>query len=439
MKTPHPYDWMTANLVTLDAVGGLKPFPDWPYLRELVDAVLGSRILLVAKSRQMMVTWTVAALALHQAFHEPPGLMLFLSKTQRDSQEILKRLAVMTRHLPDSAGAEVRFTEVEARFPSGSRIISLPATEYSPRSYSPSFAFWDEMAFTPHAEDIWASVKPAVDSGGRFVGVSTPNGTDNLFHRLFTSSETEITKHLVHYSRRPDRDAAWRARAQAGLSAMRWRQEYEIDFDALADRVYDEFDPAVHILAAPDRPDLKTGRVYRGLDFGFRHPYVLWLHHAPDGALTVFAEWEGADATIETVADAIAETDRKWGLTEDDVACTFCDPAGASVTDFGISPAERLMRRGLKLHWRTSEIMTGVDLVKSRLRDAAGQVSLRFTADVPRTLFHLRHYRWDENRLMPIKDGEHDHAMDALRYAVVSLAQPPATAWSEARVAGAKW
>ena len=204
----------------------MKPFPDYPFIRRLVDALDAHRILVMAKSRQMMATWTVSAFVLHRVFHQPPGIYLFLSKGQRDSQELLKRLRVMAENLPDSQGEDVRIMENEARFPSGSRIISLPATEYAPRMHSPALVFWDKMAFTPYSEGIWAAVKPAVDSGGAFVGVSTPNGTDNVFYTLFSDPANGFGKLKLHWSEHPLRDAVWRAEAARGLSDMRWRQEY---------------------------------------------------------------------------------------------------------------------------------------------------------------------------------------------------------------------
>ena len=430
---------MLQNLHTQDNVGGEKPFPDYGFARELVAELCRHRILLVAKSRQMLATWTVCGFLLHRALNDPPGVQLWLSKGARDTKELVKRLGIMVRHLPKEAREGVTVLRTEVSFPGGTRILSLPATEFAARMHSPSVVFWDEMAFTPGSEGIWAAVKPAVDSGGSFIGVSTPNGTDNAFYRLYSDPATGFGAIKLHYKQHPERDEAWEAEARRGLSEARWRQEYEVDFEVLADRVYDEFEPNRHVLQEPFIWRRDAGRTFRGIDFGYRRPYVVWAQQSPDGNLVIFAEWEGDDATVDRMAAAIREVDDRWGIREEDVTWSGCDPAGAARSDRGISPVERLKQLGFKLIFRPSEIMTGVELMKSLLKDATGEMRLRFAGGVERTLYHLRHYRWEEGTEHPLKDGEHDHAMDALRYLIVNLWGQKPVSPAGARVVGVKW
>lgn len=429
--------WILDFVKTLDATGGIKPFPDYPFAQKVVEALIGNRILIIAKSRQMMATWTVAATTLYRALYESPGLYLFLSKGARDSGELVKRLRIMTANLPEDVGAGIKIKSGEASFPNGSRILSLPATEFAPRMHSPTGVFWDEMAFTPNSEGIWASLKPAIDSGGFFAGVSSPNGTDNIFHSLFTDASNGFGKLKLHYSEHPLRGDDWTAEARKGLSEARWKQEYEVDFNVLADRVYDEFDSAKHIISAAFDPR-SPGRIYRGIDFGYHHPYVVWLHQTPDGLLTIFGEWEGEDATVEELSEAIRREDKRLGIVERQVTFTGCDPAGAAVSESGLSPVARLGQEGIKLVHKPSLISYGVDLVKSLLCDANGVVRLTITSNCERTIDHFRHYRWDKGSDHPCKDDGHDHAMDAVRYAIINIKGKPASKWSGAMVRGSK-
>jgi len=431
-----PWEWILQNVKTLDATGGIKPFPDYPFASRLVEGLLDHRILIVAKSRQMMATWTVAATTLYRALFETPGIYLFLSKGARDSKELVKRLKIMVTNLPSDLRDQIKIKAEEVTFANESRIISLPATEFAPRMYSPSGVFWDEMAFTPKSEGIWTSLKPAIDSGGSFVGISTPNGCDNIFHQLFIDKSNGFGKLKLHYDEHPLRGEAWQAEARKGLSVARWKQEYEIDFSILADRVFDEFDPEKHIIHEKFDPVQVEGRIYRGIDFGYRHPYVVWVHQAISGELTLFDELEGSDLTVDELADEIKRVDARNGITESDVKLSACDPAGASATDSGLSAVERLGRIGIKLIHRPSEINTGVDLLKSQLLDAAGVVRLRFTANCQQTIEHLRHYRWGKDGEKPVKGEGHDHAVDALRYLVVNLKGRKPAGWSGAKVMG---
>ncbi len=429
----HVWNWIKSNIHTLDAVGGIKPFPDYAFARDLIDALEHNRILIVAKSRQMMATWTVIAHTLYHAINDEPGLYLFLSKGKRDSKELIKRLKIMTDNLPEEVGKGIKVKEEEVVFPSKARIIALPATGDAARMHSPKSVFWDEMAFTSYSESIWTAVKPAVDSGGNFIGVSTPNGTDNMFYQLF-GEDNGFSKFKLHWKDHPLRDQEWETEARQGLSENRWRQEYEIDFDVLSNRVFDEYDPQLHLLTTPFVWKPLSGKTYRGIDFGYRHPYVVWVHRSPDGAFTIFDEWEGNDATVEEMMQAIKSIDKKHGINESNISISGCDPAGAAMTDSGISAVERLREQGFKINYRSSNIMTGVDIIKSLLKDANGNVNMRFSPNVKQTLHHLRHYRWDGDK--PLKDSEHDHAVDALRYLIINLIGIKKTNWSGVMVQG---
>lgn len=433
------WEWITRHISTLDATGGVKPFPDYDFARELVETLCHNRILIVGKSRQMMATWTVTAWIIWKAIHDDPGVYLLLSKGERDTLELVKRIKVMVVNLPDELKDQVRVKNKEVDFANGSRILPLPATEFAPRMHSPSGVFWDEMAFTPNSEGIWAAVKPAIDSGGCFIGVSTPNGTDNVFYQLYSDETNGFSKLKLHWKQHPMRGEEWLNEAKRGISEARWRQEYEVDFDVLADRVYDEFDPEVHVLPQPYKWSADKGKTYRGIDFGYRHPYVVWVQVSTDGALTVFDEWEGSDCTVGEMEAAIRRIDARNGLSEKQVTWSACDPAGAAASDTGVSAVDRLSKSGYKLFWRSSEIMTGIELVKSLLRDAAGKVRLRFSPAASRTIHHLRHYRWESAKDRPLKDNEHDHAMDALRYLVINMFGQKPSGWTKAQVKGAKW
>jgi len=438
-SSDHVWSWILDNVHTLDATGGVKPFPDFPFVKWMIEAMVRNRILILCKSRQMIATWSVCAWMLYRGLYDSPGLFMLMSKGERDSRELVKRFRVMVNGLPDEIKSEVSVKTREITFGSGSRIISLPATEEAPRMHSPSGVFWDEMAFTPYSEGIWTAVKPAIDSGGSFIGVSTPNGTDNVFYHLYQDKSNRFGRLKVHWKDHPLRGEEWLKEAQRGLSTARWKQEYELDFGALADRVFDEFDPETHILDKPFRWTRETGKTFRGIDFGYRHPYVVWLHVTPDAEMTLFDEWEGCDATVEEMAQAIRKIDARHTITENDVTWSGCDPAGAAASDSGVSAAERLTRLGFKLVWRSSEVMTGVELVKSLLLDATGLIRLRFSPDVKKTLYHLQHYRWEAGRDKPVKDNFHDHAMDALRYLIVNMSGKRPVNWSGARVAGVRW
>jgi hypothetical protein len=417
-----PWFFLTHYAYTQDPVLGVTGYPAYPFLRNLIHAMYHNRLVLIPKSRQMLMSWSAVGYFLWKAIFTGPSLILFLSRGESSAQELLLRTRFLYDHLPrwmqPALGRDSR-EELELRR-IGSRIISLPATRNAPRMYSPSAVFWDEMAFTPWDEDIWAALKPAVDSGGSFLGVSSSGGPDNLFYRLVTKGRTEgFDVHRVHYSQHPLRDDAWITGAKKGMSQSRWDREQEISFAGIADRVYCEFDPLRHLLDNDWawKPELPT---YRSIDFGYCHPFVQWFQVTPEGTIVLFDEWEGLNQTSEEMISTIHRVDERHSISEDRVAWTSCDPAGKAKGESGISPVERLQHAGIKVRFRNSSIRDGIDLVKSKLKDASGNITLVFSPRAEHSIQHIQLYRWRPGHEEPEKDHLVDHSMDALRYFVVN-------------------
>lgn len=420
---------------TLHPLKGVAPYPRYKFLRNTACSSMTNRLLLIPKSRQMMISWTLCALTLFKALTRG-GLHLLLSKNQFSADELLRRIMFIYDNLPGrwKLSAKTR-NRSELEIADRGRIISLPATEEAPRMHSPTSVFWDEMAFTPRADIIWAALKPCLDSGASFAGVSTPNGSEGIFARLVEEAPINgFAIHRVHWSQHPLRNEAWAMEAKKGLSEVEWRREYEISFEGSSDLIYPEFTgenilPGVHFYN-PEK------QAYRAIDFGYRHPFVLWIQEIEEGKLVVFDEWAGADATVEEMISVIHKMDGDHGITEEKVLFTACDPAGAAVDSAGVAPIERLKRAGFKMRYRPSRVLTGMEIVKSLLCDANGERKLFLSSSLERLPRDFRRYRWREGGDEPDKDGICDHSLDALRYFAVNYLYAPRPQVVKPRVRG---
>jgi hypothetical protein len=372
----------------------------------------------------MMATWTSLGLLLYKAVFAGPGIFLLLSRNERSARELLDRLRFLVAgmepayrpHFGTNSAEELEFDLLSVR------VLSLPATPHAPRMHSPAGVIWDEMAFTPHSEEIWTALKPALDSGGFFWGISSSGGPGNLFAQLAKDpSAWGLASVWLHYSEHPGRSPEWLETARKGLSPLRWAQEYEISFEAAEDRVYAEFQQRSHVLLAPYRvqPGLP---LYRSVDFGFYHPVLLYFQKTVDDRVVIFDEWVGDRATLQDLIMAIRTRDAAHGITERQVEWTSCDPAGHSPGESGVSPIERLKQAGVKVRARGSRIEEGVDLVREMLREREGVPSLVVSPLAARTIDDFHGYRLTEDGTSPLKDNLHDHTMDAVRYFVVNLA-----------------
>ncbi|MDP8208709.1 MAG: hypothetical protein P9L92_18745 [Candidatus Electryonea clarkiae] len=401
-----------------------RKIPEWQFVRRFSEALEKNDRLLVVKSRQMLVTWIGCAYIYYRAKTGGPGIHLLLSKEERSSKEMIARLQFIYKNLPEyEKEEEVKFQSSAIIFPElGTRILSLPAAPYAVRGLSPRTVFWDEMAFTPDDEEIWASAKPAVDAGGRFIGVSTPNGPGGVFARLVHGREKGFEIVRIHYSENPDRDSEWEENARAGLSPARWRREHELSFEGAEGAVYDQFDTEIHVLKDSYKViNSFESRIFRGIDFGYRKPAVIWAELHGDGRLIIFDCVVGDKWSVDQLIAEIKARDGKHGITEKDVHWSAVDPAGAAKTDFGISPVEYLINQHFKILWSSSSITAGIEVVRALLKDATGKVRLQIDPSCTSLIEAFQGYAWGEEGEVPIKDGVYDHPMDALRYLIVNL------------------
>ena len=70
---------------------------------------------------------------------------------------------------------------------------------------------------------------------------------------------------------------------------------------------------------------------------------------------------------------------------------------------------------------RQSGIVDGIELVRAAIQPATGQPRLFVDPRCERLIKSLRSYHYaDGGSELPLKDGENDHAVDALRYFYVN-------------------
>jgi hypothetical protein len=184
---------------------------------------------------------------------------------------------------------------------------------------------------------------------------------------------------------------------------------------SLENAVFAEFDPTVHVKQIDYDPNLP---LYRSLDFGFINPFVcLWIQIDDTGAVRVIDEYIRSRATIDTHAQEIIT---RTPSPESNVTATFCDPAGAGVNDVtGTSAVRELRARNIKVRYRRSSILQGIELVRRAVKSGDGRSKLIISPRCSKLIEALRCYHYPESATpdeLPLKDGIYDHPIDALRY-----------------------
>ena len=172
----EPY-WKTQD--EHDEVNPYKGLPELAYIRTMFDIYKRERIILVEKSRQMIIsTLTCAYIAWECLFI--PGRLWLISKTKESDAIALirdkirgpwRRLPGWLREAcPASLGPqhEVVFSQ------SGSRILGVTenVARSSGRGMTASGFFLDEAAYQDQCREIWAAVMPMAK---KLIAVTTPS------------------------------------------------------------------------------------------------------------------------------------------------------------------------------------------------------------------------------------------------------------------------
>lgn len=208
-------------------------------------------------------------------------------------------------------------------------------------------------------------------------------------------------------------------RLKRRVSTPVWESEMLCIRPSRRETVFPEFDEGVHVVDELPREVERDAMWVGGMDFGFRTSALLWAaHDRVGGGLYIVDERVEHNTLLRDHIDALLSG--VWPVPE----WLGVDPAGKATSDqSGRSNIEILRRSGLRVEWRKVETRAGLDMVRARLRPAAGPARLFIHRRCARLIEAMRAYHFDPDdatRERPVKDG-HDHVADALRYLVVCL------------------
>jgi hypothetical protein len=224
--------------------------PD-PWQADLLRSDDDQTILLC--SRQSGKSTTCGVLAYHVAAYRPPALILLLSPSQRQSGELFRKVKDVGRALGADACAVKEESALRIEFVNGSRIVCLPGTEATVRSYSaPTLVVIDEASRV--SDELYQSVRPMLAVGhGRLVLLSTPFGKRGFFHKEWTEGGQDWKRVKVTAHDCPRISPEWLEAERETIGDWSYRQEYLVEFVELDDQVfgYDLIQQAVSAEVAP--------------------------------------------------------------------------------------------------------------------------------------------------------------------------------------------
>jgi hypothetical protein len=162
-----------------EATGMVRRYPPHEYAELLVRRWQNTPILVIAKSRRMVVTWLFVAVNYWLARFTPLTKIAFmarkLGRTETEgSAELVRRAHFIHRHTPASLPAvECEYSIGLLRFPNGSEIVALGEGEEQARQHTFTSVLADEVSFWDHAFETWVALRPTIEGGGRITAVSS--------------------------------------------------------------------------------------------------------------------------------------------------------------------------------------------------------------------------------------------------------------------------
>lgn len=302
--------------------------------------------------------------------------------------------------------------EMVARLPNGSEVL-FRSTEHPERLRGPSLAWWygDEGAlYTPVVRRVMVGRLRQGGALGYDWLTTTPKGRNWVWqtyarqaregYMLVTATSAEnvfLDREIIE---------TWETEYAGDFA----RQELLGEFVAFEGLIYAEFETLRHV--SRTRPETFK-RVVAGVDWGFANPGVIIVVGSDgDGRLWVLAEAYERRRRVEEWTDVAAQMRDQWGIE-----AFYCDPSEPEYI-------RAFKERGLKAEGADNRVLPGIQMVKNALATRAdGTAGMVINPACVHVLSEFEQYQWAENR-HGIKDEPvkaNDHAMDALRYAVMGV------------------
>ncbi len=182
-------------------------------------------------SRQSGKSTVSAILALHEAMYTQGALVLLLSPSLRQSQELFRKVKDAYSVLPSPAVRASEESALRMEFSNSSRIVALPGKDDSTiRGFSGvTRLIVDEAARVSDA--LYQAARPMLAvSAGRIILLSTPFGKRGFFFREWTEGGSAWHRTKVTAYDCPRISREWLEQERKQIGAWWFAQEYEVEF-----------------------------------------------------------------------------------------------------------------------------------------------------------------------------------------------------------------
>lgn len=284
----------------------------------------------------------------------------------------------------------------------------------------------DEAAEIP--EKVWQMrLSPTLrDRKGSVVFITTPLGRNYIYHLFIKGQKGEDGFWSLQYPSWVNTyvfDDEEKDLAKRQLDEVSYRGQHEAEFVSSANMVYGCFDRERNVRPIPE--DLEGWSISLTVDPGYNGACaMLWIAHNKVAEEDfVIREIVQPKLEFDDVLQLIQKYEPEGGYE-----ALICDVAGKATSQETGRSFVRWMEeteffRSRKYFWEYNKcnLTEDLNLVRSRIRNAAGEIRFFISPDCYELLYAMENYAYPENATseVPVKDGRTDHPADAARYYLV--------------------
>jgi hypothetical protein len=188
------------------------------YQKRILRSLRDNRFVCLLASRQVGKTTLMTIYALWIACFFEDQRILVVANKEQTAINIFKRIRLAYEKLPNYLKpGTIEYGKTSMTLGNGSSIGISTTSSDAGRGDSCNVLILDELAFIDNhlVEQFWSSVYPIISSSkkSKIFVASTPNGTGNLFHELYTGAiehKNDWHAEKVDWWEFPGRDEAWK-------------------------------------------------------------------------------------------------------------------------------------------------------------------------------------------------------------------------------------
>ena len=180
-------------------------------------------------SRQSGKSTTTAMKALHTGVYAPGSLILLVSPSLRQSQELFRKVKEHY-HKMENKLALLEDNKLSMTLSNNSRIVSLPGDQATVRGFSSVSLILEDEAAQVKDEFYQAILPMLIINDGAFIAMSTPYGKRGHFFEEWTNGGDEWKKIAITAEMCPRITPEKLEQQRRSLGDMFFRQEYLCEF-----------------------------------------------------------------------------------------------------------------------------------------------------------------------------------------------------------------